>query len=429
MKRIALLLAALSIPVMLFAGGGQQASGGGGNYLRLAWWGNTVRDERTNQAVQLFMQKNPGITVETEPTAWDGYWSKVNTQASSGSLPDVMQQDYAYIQQWANRNLLLDLTPYIERGVIDLSKWADSAVASGKIGGKIVGLSLGTNSWGMGVDPAVLKQAGVTIDEVNWTWKEFEAVALTIYQKTGIQTMPFTQHKQLFEFWVRETGRSYYSADGKTLGWTDIPGEIKNFLDINLRLKAAGALFDPQESFLSLTMEEMPFSQGKTWNDYYWSNQHTARLSAAKRPVEYIMNPNTPGAAMPLKKFGAYLKPSMFLSISTNTKNPELAAKFINYFINDIDANSILMAERGVPVPTDVRATLAPKVDASIKYLFDYITKITPYTSPIDPSDPAKAGEVEEGIRIIILECLTGQISSADAAAKIIRQSNEILAR
>jgi multiple sugar transport system substrate-binding protein len=423
------LFVALLVPLTLFAGGGRNAPASGGGYLRFAWWGNTVRDERTVKVAQLFMEKNPGVTVETEPTAWDGYWTKINTQAASGALPDIMQQDYAYIAQFTNRNLLEDLNPYAQSNVIDLSKWADSAVASGRINGKLIALNLGTNSWGMGVDPAVLQRAGITIDDINWTWKEFEQIALTIYQRTGIQTHPFSAYKQLSEFWVRELGYSFYSDDGKTMGWTSIPGEVKEWLDINLRLKAAGALYDPEESFLQVTMEEGPFARGKTWNAYYWSNQHVGHINAAKRDVIYIMNPNNPDLARPYKKFGTYLKPSQFISILSASPSKDLAARFVNFFINDLEANSILLAERGIPVPTDVRDHLAPQVDAQMKTLFDYIGKVTPYTSPIDPPDPARAGEAEEAMRQVVLQCLLGRYSSIEAANEILRVTNEILAR
>ncbi|MDR2535344.1 MAG: ABC transporter substrate-binding protein [Treponema sp.] len=426
MKKIVLVCAVVLLaPAMSFAGaGGKDSTGKSANYLRLAWWGNTVRDERTIKIARLFESKNPGVTVETEATAWDGYWSKMNTQAAGGSLPDLMQQDYAYINQWFNRNLLEDLSPYSQKGVIDLSKWSESALASGRINGKLIALNLGTNAWGMGVDPAVLKQAGVTIDDVNWTWQDFEQIALTIYEKTGVQTQPFNTHKQLLEHRVREMGGSYYARDGKGVGWVGLESEVKELLDMNLRLKAAGALFDPQEGFLVTTMEEEPFSRGKTWNMYYWSNQHIGHIQAAKRPVDYIMNPSV---GPNRKQFGTYLKPSQFISMVSASKNKDLAAKFINFFINDLEANSILLAERGVPVPTDVREHLAPKVDPNMKSLFDYISKVTPFTSPIDPPDPPKAGETEDAFKEIFLQALIGQISTADAASRMIQRAKEIL--
>jgi hypothetical protein len=51
----------------------------------------------------------------------------------------------------------------------------------------------------MGVDPAVLRLAGITIDDTTWTWADFERIAIEIFQKTGMQTMPPKEFHQIFE--------------------------------------------------------------------------------------------------------------------------------------------------------------------------------------------------------------------------------------
>lgn len=427
MKRMWVLFAALMLPALVFAGGSKASGGGSANYIRFAWWGNTTRDERTIKVVELFMKMNPGVTVDTEPTQWDGYWPKLNTQAAAGSLPDLMQQDYMYIGQYNARNQLVDMNAYVQKGVIDLSKWTESGLSSGRLGGKLVALSLGTNAWGMAVDAAILQQAGVTIDDTAWTWKDFEQIALTIYQKTGVQTMPINEFHQVFEHVVRQAGKPFFAADGKSLGWTDSPGLIKEILDMHLRLKAAGALYDPEDAFiLGRAMEEEPVSKGATWNAYYWSNQHIGHINAAKRPLEYCIFPSVNGNQAP---YGTYLKPSQFISILASSKNLDLAAKFVNFFVNDPEANRILLAERGIPVPSHVREDLAPRVDPTMKYLFDYITRVTPFTSPIDPPDPASAGEVRDVMRPVLLQCLTGTLGSDAAVTQMIQSANAVLSR
>jgi multiple sugar transport system substrate-binding protein len=436
MKKTALILAVLCIPVLFSvsckkkeqAGTDSQTSGG---YIRLAWWGNTTRDERTIKAAQLFMEKNPGVTVETEPTNWDGYWPKLNTQAAAGSLPDIMQQDYQYIVQYNDRNQLVDMNTYAQRGIIDLSKWSDSALASGRLGGKLIALNLGTNALGIGVDPAVLTQAGVTIDDTSWTWADFEQVALAVYQKTGVQTIIEHDHAHMnWEHIVRQFGVPFFAPDHKSLGFTNnaqARAALKDNLDMLLRLRAAGALYDPEDAFVAgKSFEEFPISQGKAWNGFYWSNQHVGYVNAGKRPLDYYIYPSVNGQQAP---FGTYLKPSMFISILSTSKNQDLSARFVNFFINDLEANRILLAERGIPVPTDVREDLAPRVDANVKYLFDFITKVTPFTSPIDPPDAPQTGEVRDVMRPILLQCLTGKLDSATAVDEMIKAANAVLSR
>ena len=436
MKKIMVILVILLLPAMLFARGADQkpASGAGGGTLRFAWWGNPTRDERTLQLVRLFEQKNQGVTVETETTGFGGYWDNLAAQAAAGNLPDVMQQDYAYIGQYNSRNMLVDLAPFAQKGLIDLSKWSDAGLSGGRLGGKLIGLNLGVNAWGVEVDPAVLQKAGVTITDTSWTWKDFENAALQIYQRTGVQTMPTgdSTYYQIFENIARYFGSPMYSADGRSLGYTNNAAAlagIKELFDMMLRLKAAGALYDPQDAFVAgRAFPEMPLVQGKTWNNWNWSNQHVGYVAAANRPLDFYVCP-APAATGFKAPFGTYLKPSMLISMLSNSKNQDLAAKFINFFVNDIDANRILLAERGVPIPTNIMQDLASRVDPNMKYTFDYITKATTVSSAIDPPDPARAGEARNEMISPILDCLMGRISSDVANTRMVQAANAVLSR
>ena len=439
MKRICLILAILVLPALIFIGCKKkeavsqqpaQAAAQGG-YIRYAWWGNTVRDERSVQLSQLFMQKNPGVTVETEPTGWDGYWSKLNTQAAAGSLPDVMQQDVAYIKQYTERNQLEDLMPYSQRGIINLSNWGD--LAAGTVYGKLTGLVIGTNAWGIGVDMELLKKNGIALDDTTWTWADYERIALEVYQKTGVKTVPVAStYTQLLEHITRQFSTEYgtYSVDDKSLGLTNNPqaqAAYKACIEMDLRLKAAGALINPDDAFIiGLTMEESQIALGNAWNGFYWSNQHVGHQTAAKRPLEYFMFPTVEGPRAP---WGHYYRAGQYISLLSSSSDKDLSAKFIDFFCNDFEANRILLAERGIPIPTDVRADLAGRVDADMKYLFDYITRIGPFISPANPPYPQAAGESQDMIRPIMLQVLNGQITPDAAMTQMIQAANEVLGR
>jgi multiple sugar transport system substrate-binding protein len=430
-KKICLILAVLAVPALLFAGGQRSDSGSGSQYLRFAWWGNSVRDERTNQVVQLFMRANPGVTVEPEPTAWDGYWSKMNTQVAGGNLPDVMQQSTTYIQQYTERNQLVDFYTVRDRGLLDLSKWPESSLGSGILFGKLVGLDIGTNTWGMAVDAEALRRAGISVGDTKWTWQDDERIAIEVFQKTGIQTMPITSFDQVVENIVRQFGDSLFSRDQKSFGFINNPAAIAAVkevqFDMQLRLKAAGALYNIEDAFvMGKAMEEEPFSLGRTWNTYTWSNQYVGFKTAAKRPIEYYITPSISGMKAP---YGTYYHPSMYISMLSSSRNQDLAAKFINFFVNDIEANRILMAERGVPVPTNVRTDLTSRVNDDMRYLFNYINKVSPFTSPMDPPEPATAAEAKDMTRLVLLRVLSGQTGSDAGMNQIIQESTAILRR
>jgi multiple sugar transport system substrate-binding protein len=410
----------LCIPLITLFAGGRRAQNQ--NYLRFSWWGNTVRDERTLRLVELFKSQNAGIVIDTETTGYDSYWDRLNTQTAAGGLPDVIQFDYDYLNEWVSRNQLLDLTPYIQSGAIDTSKISDAALSSGMINGKVYAVSLGTNVFGMAYDPAVVERAGLTIDSTTWTYRDYEQIATTIYQKTGVQTMPFISVWTL-QHMVRQTGHPFMDNANKRLGFTD-PAILKEYYDLELRLLDAGVLANPEEALVQGTREEDLFSKGKVWNTTLFSNEIIAAQNAAGRPVKMLLWPriNTN-----YRQPGHWLNPSMVLTISGNTKNPELAVNFFNFFINDIQANNILLGERGVPIPDDVRASVASRVDPDQKEIFDFVTLAAGHSSPQDPPSPPSTLEIYDIFENLNSQVLTKKISSADAAAQFMTRANQIL--
>jgi multiple sugar transport system substrate-binding protein len=425
MKKAILVLAAVLLTALALACKGKES--GGGNYMRLTWWGNTVRDEQTLKVVELFKSKNPGVSIDTETTGWGGYWDKVNTQAASGSVADLMQQDYLYIEQWASRGQLLDLTPYIQNGTINVSNIPNSVVDSGKIDGKLYGLPLGTTIYCMAVDPAVLEKAGIPkLDSTTWTWRDFERIAETIYQRTGVQTAPFGGGDAFpdAENYVRQSGGPFYAPDGKKLGFSD-PSLLKDFWDMELRLLEKGVLIPPSEAFVQTSMEESALAKGRSWAMALWNTQVVAMSDAAGRPLELIFNPRIDQYKRP----GAFLKPSMFFSITAKAENPELAAKFLNFFLNDTEANDIIRGERGVPVVTPVRDSLTDKIGASQQIAFIILSEAAAkgYVSSVDPPYPAKSGEVNALLRDITAQVLNKTISSGDGVTRFMTRANQIL--
>lgn len=395
--------------------------------LRLAWWGNPTRDARTLKVVEMYQAKNPNVSIETETTSWAGYWDKLATQAAANNLPDIIQQDYAYITQYAQKDLLLDLSSAVRSKKINLTNVPDTFISCGKVKDKLYGISLGANAFCLYYDPAVLKKAGIPAPSPNWTWADFEKMATETYAKTGVQTVPMstTDPKVTFDNMIRQTGKSFFNKDGTALGFTD-PKLLIEFYDIQLRLLSAKALIKPDIAFLSTTPQESPFAKGLSWVQFVWSNQVVSEQAAANRPIVISLLPKIAKSKRP----GTFLKPSMFFSITKASANKNEAIKFINYFINDPEANQVLLAERGIPTIPQVRDALKSMVTPVNQQIFDFIDLVgNKNASPIDPADPPGAGEVLKIFRTIDQEVLYGATSAKEAATKFITQANEILAK
>ncbi|NJM41312.1 MAG: extracellular solute-binding protein, partial [Anaerolineae bacterium] len=130
------------------------AASSGGTELRIAWWGSQNRHDRTIKVIDMYMQANPNVKITYEFAGFQDHLTKMTTQAAGNSLPDIMQQDYAWISEWASRSLIIPLDEYVSSGALNLADASDDFVKGGRIDGKLVAINLGSNSQCFACDTA-----------------------------------------------------------------------------------------------------------------------------------------------------------------------------------------------------------------------------------------------------------------------------------
>ena len=114
-KKIALLMACTMAAASLAGCGGGNtakettaaaAAPAGDVAMTMFWWGNQVRNERTQAALDLYSETN-GVKLDGQFAEWSDYWNKLATSAAGHAMPDVVQMDYMYLNQYASSNLLV----------------------------------------------------------------------------------------------------------------------------------------------------------------------------------------------------------------------------------------------------------------------------------------------------------------------------------
>lgn len=386
--------------------------------LRVSWWGSQDRHDRTLAAIELFEERNPHITVEPEFLGWNDYWERIATQAAGRNLPDVFQQDMQYIDLYSSRGMLFDLNPYVESGLLDTTHIADTELAGGRIDGRLYGVNLGSNALVGIIDPEMFAQAGVEPPGPEWTWEDYGEIAQTITNNLGVPFAPVLpgQIFHAFQHVLRQRGLSLYAADGSGLGYDDDQILI-DLLQLDLDLTKQGVLASPAVRDEIGSLEEEPMITKEAATVWHWSNAIVALTSAADRPLALITLPK----AKDQVKEGLYVKPSMFFSVAESSPHKEAAVMFVDFFINDVEANEILFAERGVPISGKVRQGLEPLLTDVQVQMFNYLDLVTQHSSAIDPPEPAGHPEV---LRLLqdVESMVLHEASTPTEAAKMFRQ-------
>lgn len=395
--------------------------------LRVAWWGSQDRHDRTLKAIELFEQKYPHIKVLPEYSGWADYWPLLTTQAAGRNLPDVMQQDYAYLGEWVKRGLLMPLDEFSAAGTLDLSTIAEAQLSGGMIDGKIYAISLGTNSLAMVFDPELFEKAGVEIPDTLYTWDEWVELCKTLHDRLGIFGAGENfRHEHIFKTWLKGHGLWLYNEDQTDLGYDDDSLYVE-FFEMLLDLQRSGAMptLEEETARAAMGLEDALIVSQQAAMDFAWSNMIVALVSSAGRPLKLGLMPQVgkPGAV-----YCNYLKPSMFFSVTSQARHPEEAALFVDFFTNDIEANKILMAERGVPIAPAVREALLPMLSEAQQEMFRFIDIAEQYSTPIDPPDPSGHNNIMQNVFDILSEqVLYGDIDPAVAAEEFRIQAISIL--
>ena len=397
--------------------------------VRISWWGSQTRHDLTIAAIELYESQNPNIDIVYEFQGWNDHWTKLSTQAAGGELPDIMQHDYARIEEWVNNSLLLPLDEYVSSGVIDTTNISDTSLAGGMVNDQLYGINLGNNSENFTLDADAFAAAGIEIPPDDWTWADFEEIAMKLYEATGKYAIDsnITTEQLWKSLYMSCCNQWSYNADGTALGYED-DQPLVDYYKMLLRLQEAGAM-RPYEEMIAMGdqgVEANPIVTGEAAMAYFWSNQIVATWTAAGEDRNFVMH------TVPRFEGGQpanYIKPSMFFSITSQAKQPEEAAKFINWFVNSVEANQILKAERGVPVSSVVREAMLPSLGKAQAEMFRYLGVVENNNSPIRPADPAKHADVLNNVFIpeFVEPVMYGLITPEEGAALLREEANTIL--
>jgi multiple sugar transport system substrate-binding protein len=398
--------------------------------LGFVWWGGQTRADITTQVIKMFEAKHSNIKFTYEFLSFNDYWTKVTAQAAGGGLPDIMQQGSTQLVEWTKKGLITPLDDYIKSGVIDFTNIPKVLQDHGAVDGKICAVSAGSNAIGFAPDMDAFKQAGIDLPADTWNWEDFEKTAMDLHDKLGV--WGFGHYLHHWDIW-RTIYLSYdmqlYAPDGKSLGYTDDQPGIDHMKMI-LRLQDAKAIPTlAEEAEVATKGPEAQFSVTKKaaidW--LAGSNMLVAMWTAAGADRHYMIMP-IPRAKG--QKQGTCIRPSQFQAVTAQSKHPKEAAMFLDFFINDIEANKVLNAERGVPINTVVLKALAETAGPAQKAIYDYLDRLSQDSAPLPPLDPVGAENVRTQVYYPLFTdpVRYGKITPEEGVAVFREKANETLA-
>ncbi|REJ07492.1 extracellular solute-binding protein [Microbacterium bovistercoris] len=386
--------------------------------LNLAFWGNDVRADLYNQAIEAFNEEYPNIKVNSTFLDFPSFWEKRQTEAAGGNLPDVMQFDYSYLRQYSENGLLLDLDPYIG-GIIEKDPLPENILKIGVVDDTTYAIPTSTNAWGLFTNPRLLETVGVE-DFAGGSWDDYTDWMKTVTDAGAGNVWggsDFTGRIQNFEVQQRAKGEDLFTEDGKANFTED---DLKAFWEQGEAIRD-GIGVPPQK------VEELKplgaFDSAHATSELTWDNfgaGYLANLGADYTELNLIEPPVTEEGAKDL-----YLKPSMLHAISAKTKHPEAAATLVNFLINSPESGEIFGTNRGLPASETALA--AADLDPVAQQIKDYEESISDRLGDAPPVPINGYGTLEQKFLEIGQELGYGTISVDDAVKQFFSEMDVVL--
>lgn len=393
--------------------------------LTVAWWGGSARTQSTRRALDMYEKQHPEIHFEILPMEWDDYFDNLSMRAASGQMPDIVQMDAMYLPGFTANQSLADLSEYIEDGTIDVSRIDEKLLETGKISGQMSGIVLASLIWAMGCNEEVFAEAGIGLPEEDWTWDDFKDICTGIHDRTGKYGfgMILADDVVPFQYYVRQHGYELFDETGQKLGYPDDRVYVE-FVSMLKELSDAGAMPEPDvyDGIRDRGYEGYLIAENQAGLVMDWANLST-RLQTVNRNICLV----TPPAG---EKEGAlWLKPSMFFSVAADSPYKKEAAAFINWFVNSLAANEVLLAERGMPVNEKVCQRLEESglLSTQQEEMFTYMRKVEGQCGDEPSASTVDMAQINSLFHSTVYSVLYGSTTPQEAAAVFREEVERVL--
>ncbi|MFS0912336.1 sugar ABC transporter substrate-binding protein [Microbacterium sp. 179-I 3D2 NHS] len=338
----ATLTAAAALATLTGCGSSGSGDGGSASLSYMIW--DTNSKEPYDKLIEAFQKEHPEIDVEVTAVPWDQYWTKLQTQASSGSLPDVFWINEPNFQLYASNDTLAPVSDDY-----DPKEFPEALVKSYTYDDKVLAAPQTYHTIGVWYNADIFERAGVTPPAAGWTLDDFSTAAKDIAKALkgegvyGAASVPGAAQETYYNTIVEEGGE-VISEDGTTSGYGD-PKTIEG-LKIWTDLIAEGAA--PTVDQLAESQALQYFTSGKLamlWSGGWQANN--LKDSEIVDSVKVAPLPQGPSDLVTTIQGAAN-------AVAANSKNLEAAQKFRS-FLTGQEASEIF-GEAGLGIPARTSA-------------------------------------------------------------------------
>lgn len=174
-KLVALGLVATTGTTLLAGCGGSDKGGSkdGKVELVMSVW-DSDQEPVMKQMAEAYSKENPNVTVKTQLTTWNEYWTKLEASATGGSAPDIITMNVLHVEEYADTGILMDLTDAEKESDLKVHDNFPAPLVDGyTVEGKLYGIPKDFDTNAVFYNKEIFDQAGVAYPTDDWTFEDF----------------------------------------------------------------------------------------------------------------------------------------------------------------------------------------------------------------------------------------------------------------
>lgn len=365
-----------------------------------------------------FNKTYPNVKVKVEVTAYAQYFTKLQTQASSGTLPEVFWMNGPNFQLFASNDMLAPLSPLVEADMLDTSKYPEALNSMYSLDDEQYSVPKDFDTIAVYYNREILERAGLEEPTSDWTWDDYRAMANQITDRLGSEGVigageNYDNQPMLYPAIVGNGG--YIIKDGKS-GYDD-PKTIEA-IQFWRDMVADGAMLTPsQNADTTGTQRFLNGQAGMVWSGTW----QVAPLldSVVKDKIGVVELPLSPSGDRQTVIHG------IGNSMSAKAASDPAAQAFLAYLGSEKAA--LIQAEMGTANPA-YEGTQQAFVDSAPDYDLEiFLTAADEYAKPYPISKNTSAWNKFE--TELLPEAFSGDRPVDEVAKELAKKMNEALGK
>jgi multiple sugar transport system substrate-binding protein len=326
-------------------GGGSQSSGS----LTFMTWANSAEEKGFRGIIDRYQKKNPGQKVKMEIVPPDQMYEKLDTRLAASEGPDLARIQYQAIGRYSSQGALVDLSDYLGEGYGDA--FTPAVWQSVLFEDKPYGVPQHTDTFALFYNKKMFDQLGVDVPgspEEGWSWDRFIEVAQQVKDE-GVAKYPFAMNWQgdgaayRWMIYLFQRGGRLLSDDLKTPAINNTAGvDTIAFTQSWFTDK----LVPPSTSIKSGELIETLFANGTIAMMLQgdWLMPFLADSMQDEWGVTYMIKDTNMASDLGGNAVAA----------TADTKNPEGAAKFLEFLASGEEMRQFCIDAQFIPVRTSL---------------------------------------------------------------------------